>query len=94
MDPGCVTEQLAEWVVGATWQSVPPVGVERVKERVLDSLGVQFAGMAVSTGRIMADWVRDIGARPESTVVASGFQTTAALVTLVNATAGHASGIR
>jgi 2-methylcitrate dehydratase PrpD len=85
-----VTEQIAEWVEGATYSSIPQVGIDRVKERVIDSLGVQFAGMAVDTGQILTQWVRDIGAREDSSVVASDLKTTAAFATLLNATAGHA----
>jgi 2-methylcitrate dehydratase PrpD len=85
-----VTAQIAEWVEGATYASIPEIGIARVKERVIDSLGVQFAGMSVDTGQIISEWVRDIGAREESSVVASDLRTTAAFATLVNATAGHA----
>jgi 2-methylcitrate dehydratase PrpD len=89
-DNKSVTAQIAEWVEGATYASIPQVGVDRVKERVIDSLAVMFAGMSVDTGQIISDWVRDIGAREESSVVASDLRTTAAFATLVNATAGHA----
>jgi 2-methylcitrate dehydratase PrpD len=85
-----VTAQVAEWVESATYESIPQVGIDRVKERVIDSLGVMFAGMSVDTGQIISEWVRDIGAREESSVVAADLRTTAAFATLVNATAGHA----
>jgi 2-methylcitrate dehydratase PrpD len=85
-----VTEQIANWVESATYSSIPQVGIDRVKERVIDSLAVMFAGMSVDTGQIISEWVRDIGAREESSVVASDLRTTAAFATLVNATAGHA----
>jgi 2-methylcitrate dehydratase PrpD len=85
-----VTEQLAEWIVKAQYEDVPPIGIHRVKERFIDSLGVQFAGMSVSTGQIITKWVRAQGAKPESTVVGGGFKSTASLATLVNTTAGHA----
>src|SRR5262245_34910719 len=85
-----VTEQLAEWIVKADLADVPSVGVERVRDRVLDSLGVMFAGMSVSTGQIMRDWIRAQGGSPDSTVIGSGFKTTAPLATLANSSAGHA----
>jgi 2-methylcitrate dehydratase PrpD len=85
-----VTQQLAEWIVKAQYEDVPEPGPERVKERFIDSLGVQFAGLSVSTGRIMTEWVRAQGAKAESSVVGGGFKTTASLATLANATAGHA----
>jgi 2-methylcitrate dehydratase PrpD len=85
-----VTQQLAEWIVAAHYDDIPDVGSRRVGERFIDSLGVQFAGMSVQTGQIITDWVRAQGGTPESTVLGSGFKTTAALATLANATAGHA----
>jgi 2-methylcitrate dehydratase PrpD len=84
-----VTEQLADWVVAARYEDIPQIGVERMKERFLDSLGVQLAGMSVRTGQIIADWVRSQGGTPESTVLVGGFKSTPSLATLANATAGH-----
>jgi 2-methylcitrate dehydratase PrpD len=85
-----VTEQLAQWIVGARYQDLPEVSASRVGERFIDSLGVQCAGMSVTTGQIIAEWARSQGGHAEAAVVGSGFKTTAALATLVNATAGHA----
>lgn len=85
-----VTEQLAEWIVKAQYEDIPESGPHRVKERFIDSLGVQFAGLSVSTGRIITKWVRAQGGKAESTVVGGGFKSTASLETLANATAGHA----
>jgi 2-methylcitrate dehydratase PrpD len=85
-----VTERLAEWIVKAGPADVPPVGVERVRDRVIDSLGVMCAGMAEPTGRLIRQWVQAQGGTPDCTVVAAGFRTTAPLATLANATAGHA----
>lgn len=85
-----VTQQLAEWIAEASYDDLPEVGIRRVEERFIDSLGVQFAGLSVSTGQIITKWVRSQGGTPESTVVGGGFKSTASLATLVNATAGHA----
>jgi 2-methylcitrate dehydratase PrpD len=85
-----VTQQLAEWITEASYDDIPPVGVARVRERFLDSLGVQFGGMSVSTGQILAKWIKAQGAKPESTVVGAGFKTTSSLAALANASAGHA----
>jgi 2-methylcitrate dehydratase PrpD len=85
-----ITQQLAEWIVGAKYDDLPSISAQRVGERFIDSLGVQCAGMSVKTGQIIADWVRTQGGTPEATVLGGGFKTTAALATLANATAGHA----
>ena len=57
-----VTQQLAEWIAGAGYDDLPEVGIRRVEERFIDSLGVQFAGMSVATGQIITEWVRAQGA--------------------------------
>ena len=85
-----VTQQLAEWIVGTRYEDLPEVSASRVGERFIDSLGVQCAGMSVTTGQIIAEWARSQGGNPEAAVVGRGFKTTAALATLVNACAGHA----
>jgi 2-methylcitrate dehydratase PrpD len=87
---GSVTEQLAEWIVKVDADDVPDVAVDRVRNLVLDSLGNQFAGMAVSTGRLLSEWVRAQGSAPLCTVVAQDYKTTAAFATLVNGAASHA----
>ena len=85
-----VTEQLATWVVEVAPDDVPAVGTERVRNLVLDSLGNQFAGMAVATGRLLSDWVRAQGGTPTCTVTAQDFRTTPSLATLLNGAASHA----
>lgn len=85
-----VTEQLSEWIVKVDDASIPAVGVARVRNLVLDSLGNQFAGMAASTGRVLTQWVQAQGAAPTCTVTGQQFKTTAALATLVNGAASHA----
>jgi len=85
-----VTQQLAEWIVGISYEDVPVAAVERVRNLVLDSIGNQFAGMTVSTGRILSAWVRAQGAKPECSVTGGGFKTSAAYATLVNGATSHA----
>jgi 2-methylcitrate dehydratase PrpD len=85
-----VTEQVAEWVVKAQYGDIPAIAVERVHNLVLDSIGNQFAGMTVSTGRLLSEWVRTQGGQPDCTVTAAGLKTTAAYATLVNGATSHA----
>jgi 2-methylcitrate dehydratase PrpD len=85
-----VTEQVAEWIVKADYDDIPTTAIERLRNVVLDSLGNQFAGMSVSTGRILSEWVRAQGGAPISTVTGADFKTTPSLATLVNGAASHA----
>ncbi len=85
-----VTEQLAEWIVKVDDRDLPDIGIARVRNLVLDSLGNQFAGMSVSTGRLLSEWVRAQGGAPVCTVTAQNFKTTPAFATLVNGATSHA----
>jgi 2-methylcitrate dehydratase PrpD len=85
-----VTEQVADWIVKADYDDIPPIAIERLRDVVLDSFGNQFAGMSVSTGRILSEWVSAQGGAPISTVTGAGFKTTPSLATLVNGAASHA----
>ena len=85
-----ITEQLSEWVVKAQYDDVPEIAIDRVKERVIDTLGVQIAGMSVSTGQIMTRWVQSQEAKDDCTVVGTRLKSSASLTTLANTTAGHA----
>ncbi len=85
-----VTEQMATWIVEVDAADLPPVAAERVANLVLDSIGNQFAGMSVSTGRLLSEWVRAQRAAPECTVTACDFKTTPSFAALVNGAASHA----
>jgi len=85
-----VTETLAEWIASTRFEDVPEAGVARVRERFIDTIGVACAGMSVSTGRIMTEWVSQQGARGPCTVLGTDFTTSPSYATLANAAAGHA----
>jgi 2-methylcitrate dehydratase PrpD len=85
-----ITQRLAEWVVGAHFGDLPEEAISRAKERLVDSLAVQFGGMRVSTGQNLAMWIQAQGGAPRSTVVGAGLKTTPSLAALANGTAGHA----
>jgi 2-methylcitrate dehydratase PrpD len=85
-----VTRQMAEWITQVRHDDIPQVGVNRVKERVVDSFAVQLAGRETETGAKLARWVRAQAAAPRATVVGAGLRTSPSLATLANAAAGHA----
>ena len=85
-----ITQTLAEWVVQARYEDIPAIGVDRMKERTIDSLGVMIGGMSIPTGQNLARWVRAQGSRPEASLIGCGFKTTASLAALANGAAGHA----
>jgi 2-methylcitrate dehydratase PrpD len=85
-----VTEEVAEWIVGVTYDDIPDAGITRLGNGVLDSLGNQFAGMTVRMGQLLATWVKAQGGAPECSVTGGGFKTTPALATLLNGATSHA----
>jgi 2-methylcitrate dehydratase PrpD len=85
-----VTEQVATWVVEVDDADVPAAAVDRVRHLVLDSIGNQFAGMALGTGERLATWVRAQGAAPRATVTGTHLRTSSALATLLNGATSHA----
>jgi 2-methylcitrate dehydratase PrpD len=85
-----VTQRLAEWIVAARYEDIPAIAIERVRERVFDSIGVQFGGMSIPTGKRVLAWVKAQEAKPECAIVGANFKTTASLAAFANAVAGHA----
>ena len=83
-----VTQQVASWIVDTG--DAPAGAAERVRHLVLDSIGNQFAGVAVPTGQRLSQWVQAQGGTPSCTVTGQDFKTTPALATLLNGAASHA----
>jgi len=88
MSDTSVTHQAATWIVES--DVVPDAAVDRVRHLVLDSIGNQFAGMALGTGEKLATWVRAQGGTPTCTITGSDLRTTAAFATLLNGATSHA----
>jgi 2-methylcitrate dehydratase PrpD len=85
-----VTQKLAEWVVNARYEDIPAIAIERTRERVLDSLGVQFGGVTTPTGERLVAWINAQEAKPECVITGSALKTTASLAAFANGVFGHA----
>ena len=87
-----MTEALAGFASGA---AVPEAVRARTRTVVLDGAGALLAAAnpAYSTGRLIADFARDQGGRPEATVVGAGFRTGCVHAALANGTMGYACDV-
>lgn len=87
-----MTEALAGFASGA---AVPEAVRARTRTVVLDGIGALLAAAnpAYSTGRLIADFVRDQGGRPEAAVVGAGFRTGCVHAALANGTMGYACDV-
>jgi 2-methylcitrate dehydratase PrpD len=85
-----VTEKLAQFAVGTSYDSLPEQVVTAAKRAVLDTLAVAIAGCREEAAAIITAHVREFSAAGEAGVVASGFQTAASEAALANGTLAHA----
>ncbi|MBI4540826.1 MAG: MmgE/PrpD family protein [Gemmatimonadetes bacterium] len=84
------TRRLAQFVAGLRYDDLPASVVEHAKLCVLDSLGCCLFGVGLPWTRLVIDFVREQGGRPQASVLGTGHRTSASLAALANGTAGHA----
>ena len=67
-----VTEELAKEVVRAKFEDIPQNAVERIRDGILDTVGVTFLGYA-NVGKPFVEYAKKFGAGvPESTIIGDG----------------------
>lgn len=84
------TEALARFACELTYERLPKEAVDWAKDAILDCTGVALAGSQEETGKIIAEYAKEAGGRPESGVFGAGFKTNAADAALANGTMAHA----
>jgi 2-methylcitrate dehydratase PrpD len=88
--PG-ITQALAEYAAGTTYESLPPDVVVAVKHLILDSLGTALAAGTMGDGcRELVDMAVSCGGEPHSTLLGFGKKGPAPMVALVNGGLVHA----
>jgi len=87
-----LTETLAAFVAGFAPARLPARIAEDTLRVVRDGTGCLLAAAnpAFSTGRLIADFARDQGGKPEASVVGAGFKTGCVHAALANGTMGYA----
>lgn len=84
------TRRMAEYVARLRYEQLPAEIVDLMKQCLLDTLGVTIgaSGMAPE-GRIAHEYVKDLGGKPESTILGFGGKAPAAWAVFVNGGLGH-----
>ena len=85
-----VTAKIAEFVMNAKYETIPPKALETGKLAVRDCLGVALAGSKEEDAKICAEIARQEGAKEEATVIGQGFKSSALQAAFANGTAAHA----
>ena len=84
------TEKVSNFIVETNYKHLPQQAIHIAKRAILDCMGVAITGSSEPGPKILAGYVRRVGASPEAGVVCGGFQTSADLSAWVNGTASHA----
>jgi 2-methylcitrate dehydratase PrpD len=84
------TRKLARHAATLRYEALPAPLVEMTKQCILDTLGVSIGASTLAPeGRIIADYVRDLGGKQESTILGFGGKAPAAWAAFVNGSLGH-----
>lgn len=84
------TKRLAEFISKTSLARISAEAQELGKRAILDNLGVALAGSRDPMSKIMTEYIKDTGGRPQASVWGKKFKTSAPLAALANGTFGHA----
>jgi len=76
--------KIVKHILGIQFDDLPQEVVSVTKRSVIDTLGVMFAGSSVEGCRLLIDFLRYCGGRPESTIAVFGDKLPAALAAQAN----------
>jgi 2-methylcitrate dehydratase PrpD len=79
-----ITQKWVNFLTDFTFDRVPPEVVQQTNMFILDSIGCALGGYAVEWGKRVVDVGRDLGGRPEATVIGSGDRLHSAHAAYVN----------
>lgn len=84
-----LTEEIANFIVEISYEQLPAAVINAGKIAILDCVGVTLAAGEETSGKIVSEYVRDVG-RPEAGVIGEGFKTSVDQAAWVNGTKAHA----
>jgi aconitate decarboxylase len=87
-----LTERLVEHVLAVRYEELPQAAIDMAKHVTLDGFAVMIAGSTepLGVGRIVTQYVKEMGGAPQASVVAGGFKTSMQSAAYANGTLAHA----
>jgi len=85
-----VTKKLAEFIVNTNYEDIPIEAIKEGKRCFLDGLGVILAGSRTKIAQIIVEHIKELGGKPESTVLGFNLKTSCLNAALANGTMAHA----
>lgn len=91
MDPASeASRRIARHAATLRYESLPQALVEKIKQCVLDTLGVSIGASTLAPeARIVFEYVMDLGGKPESSILGFGGKAPAPWAAFVNGSLGH-----
>ncbi len=79
-----ITRKLADYIIGARFETIPQEVVTKTKEFIVDEIGNALGGSALQSGKIIIEWGKQLGGIPESTIISDGTKVSAAIASGIN----------
>jgi 2-methylcitrate dehydratase PrpD len=84
-----ISAQLADFVSRLSYDELPENLRQQIKRYLLDWLGSAYAGRTQRPPLMMLDVLRELGGKPESTIILDGSKTMCLLAALINGASSH-----
>lgn len=82
-----ISQQWAEYAVALTFEDIPAAAVQAAKRFLLDTVGCALGGYRIEDCEIGREVIRQMGGRPEATIIGSGEKTNAVNAAFINSLA-------
>lgn len=83
------TRELADYVASTTLKDIGGAVIERAKNLCISSLGSAVIGSKMTVARLLTDYVRNIDAVQDATVIGTNFKASAEWAAALNCSASH-----
>lgn len=84
------TDYAANFIATTQIEDVPSDAIDMAKKALIDFIGIAVLGSKAPAGKILCEYIKDVGAKEDATVICQRMKTSAELAALVNAVMSHA----
>jgi 2-methylcitrate dehydratase PrpD len=81
---GEITERIAKFIFETDYEKVPQGAIKLAKESILDNLSCMILGSVQPVGKLITEFVGEMGGKPEASIVGANFKTNAPYAALAN----------
>jgi 2-methylcitrate dehydratase PrpD len=84
-----ITEKLAAFITEARYNHVSSLALQKAKRAIIDCIGVAIAGAVQSGSAAILDYLREVGGRPQATLIGHGWKASVVDAALANGFFAH-----